>query len=229
MLREHMFPSTQHEADERIARYLERLADGTAGRKAQFFLDAIASAWGPQLLSSFGHTKWHVAPTTAAVDTIALEAAATRPTGVRVSALCAIAQAGEHAPRGASAVKVALGDGERRVRLAASRAAAEARLGDCVGRELRNVLSDDVWAVRWHAARCLVSRAYDSELGVLAHMLVSTTPRGGMSLTAWAQAVEAIRPRCRVAGQSAELDDHVKRTFATMSARDRDFAWPLWR
>ena len=39
-----MFPSTQHEADERIARYLERLGGGTAGRKAQFFLDAIASA-----------------------------------------------------------------------------------------------------------------------------------------------------------------------------------------
>lgn len=224
-----MFPSTQYEADERIARYLERLAGGTAGRKAQFFLDAVASAWGPELKSCFGRTKWHVAPRPADVVVVAGEAAPGRPVGVRVSALSALAQSGEHAHLGAAAVKSALGDGERRVRLAASRAAAEGRLADVLGRELRSLLDDDVWAVRWHAARGLVSRAYDSELGVLAHMLVTTTPRGGMSLTAWAHAVEAVRPRCRIAGQSAELDAHVQRAFATMSARDRDFAWPLWR
>ena len=69
----------------------------------------------------------------------------------------------------------------------------------------------------------------DAELGALARMLVTTTPRGGMSLTAWAQAVGALRPRCRIAGQSADLDAHVTQTFAQLSARDRDFAWPLWR
>ena len=51
---------TQHEADERIARYLRRLADGSAGRKTQFFLDAVASAWSPELKSSLGSTRWHV-------------------------------------------------------------------------------------------------------------------------------------------------------------------------
>ena len=224
-----MLPSTQHEADERTARYLERLAEGTAGRKKQFFLDAIASAWAPELKSCLKGVKWHVAPRAEDVRLVAAEAAAGRPTGVRVSALSALAHAGEHAPLGAQAVKDALGDGDRSVRLAASRAAAEGHLGDCIGRELRNVLGDDVWAVRWHAARGLVSRAYDSELGTLAHMLVVSTPRGGMSLTAWAQAVEAVRPRCRVAGQGAELDAHVTRTFAALSARDRDFAWPLRR
>jgi hypothetical protein len=224
-----MFPSTQHEADERIARYLARIEGGTAGRKKQFFLDAIASAWGPELKSCLGSTKFHVVARPEHVVMIAAEASPGRPAAVRVSALAAIAQAGEHAHRGALAVKEGLADGERSVRLAAARAAAEARLGDRVGRELRNVLADDVWAVRWHAARGLVARAYDSELGALAHMLVTTTPRGGMSLTAWAQAVDAIRPRCRVAGQGAELDAHVTRTFAALSARDRDFAWPLWR
>ena len=225
-----MVPSTQHEADARIARYLARLAIGTAGRKAQFFLDAIASAWGPELRTSFlGGMKWHVPPTAEDVHVVAREAAIDRPAGIRIAALCAIAQAGPHAHLGAPVVKEGLADGERRVRLAAARAAAEAHLGDSVGRELRNALGDDVWAVRWHATRGLVARAYDSELGSLAHLLVTTTPRGGMSLTAWAHAVEAIRPRCRIAGQNAELDEHVTRTFQTMSARDRDFAWPLWR
>jgi len=224
-----MLPSTQHEADERIARFLGRLADGSAGRKTQFFLDAVASAWAPELRSCLGSTKWHVAPRAETVATVACYGAPAWPNGIRISALNAIARAGEHAHLAASAVKVCLGDGERSVRLAAARAAAEGRLGDAVARELRNVLADDVWAVRWHAARGLVARAYDSELGALAHLLVMTTPRGGMSLTAWAQAVDAIRPRCRIAGQGAELDAHVTATFATMSARDRDFAWPLWR
>jgi hypothetical protein len=224
-----MLPSTQHEADERIARFLARLADGSAGRKTQFFLDAVASAWAPELRSCLGSTKWHVAARAEDVRTVALHGGATWPSGIRISALSAIARAGEHAQLAANVVKECLGDGERSVRLAAARAAAEGRLGDDVARELRNVLADDVWAVRWHAARGLVARAYDSELGSLAHLLVMTTPRGGMSLTAWAQAVEAIRPRCRIAGQGAELDAHVTRTFATMSARDRDFAWPLWR
>ncbi|MDB4936770.1 MAG: hypothetical protein JWP87_3742 [Labilithrix sp.] len=224
-----MLPSTQHEADERIARYLGRLAGGTAGRKAQFFLDAIASAWGRELRSFVGGTKWHVEVRAEDVKTVANEAAADRPARVRVAALSALAQSGAHARLAADVVRAALGDGERRVRLAASRAAAEGRLGDEVARELRNVLADDVWAVRWHAARGLVARAYDAELGSLAHMLVTTTPRGGMSLTAWAQAVEALRPRCRIAGQSAELDAHVTSLFAALSARDRDFAWPLWR
>jgi hypothetical protein len=224
-----MFPSTQHEADERIARYLGRLAIGTAGRKAQFFLEVIASAWGPDLTSCLGATKWHVEPSADDVEVVTKEAFIDRPADVRIAALHAIAQAGPHAHLGSQVVKEGLGDGERRVRLAAARAAAEAHLGDSVGRELRNALGDDVWAVRWHAARGLVARAYDSELGSLAHILVTTTPRGGMSLTAWAQAVEAIRPRCRIAGQNAELDAHVTRTFQAMSARDRDFAWPLWR
>jgi hypothetical protein len=224
-----MLPSTQHEADERIARYLARIEGGTAGRKKQFFLDAIASAWAPELKSCLGHTKFHVAVRPEEVAMVAAEASPARPAPVRISALAAIAQAGEHAHLGTLAVREGLADGERGVRLAAARAAAEARLGDRVGRELRNVLADDVWAVRWHAARALVARAYDSELGALAHMLVTTTPRGGMSLTAWAQAVEAIRPRCRIAGQGAELDEHVRSMFAALSARDRDFAWPLWR
>jgi hypothetical protein len=224
-----MHASTQHEADERIARYLGRLAAGTAGRKAQFFLESIASAWAPELQSCLGRSKWHVAASADDVATVAAEAGPDRATPLRVAALAAIAQAGEHARVGADAVRVGLGDGERRVRLAAARAAAEAKLGDVVGRELRNVLADDVWAVRWHAARGLVARAYDAELGALASMLVTTTPRGGMSLTAWAQAVGALRPRCRIAGQSAGLDAHVTQTFAQLSARDRDFAWPLWR
>jgi hypothetical protein len=224
-----MFPSTQLEAEARIARLLRRLADGSAGRKTQFFLDAVASAWAPELRSCLGSVKWHVAPAADGVRTVAEHGSAAWPTGIRISALSAIARAGEHAQLAAGAVKACLGDGERSVRLAAARAAAEGRMGDAVARELRNVLADDVWAVRWHAARGLVARAYDSELGSLAHLLVMTTPRGGMSLTAWAQAVDAIRPRCRVAGQGAELDAHVTRTFATMSARDRDFAWPLWR
>jgi HEAT repeat protein len=225
-----MLPSTQHEADERIARYLGRLAGGTAARKAQFFLDSVASAWQPELKSCFGgRTHWHVAPRAADLATVVDHAGAGRPLGVRLAAFSAIARAGEHARLGKQAVIEGLGDGERRVRLAASRAAADGELGDDVARELRNVLADDVWAVRWHAARGLVARAYDSELGSLARMLVSTTPRGGMSLTAWAQAVDAVRPRCRIAGQSAELDAHVTQTFATLSARDRDFAWPLWR
>ena len=224
-----MLPSTQHEADERIARYLGRLAGGTAGRKAQFFLESIASAWAPELKSCLGRTKWHVAPSADDVATVAAEAARDRPTPRRLAALAALAQAGEHARAGADAVCAGLADGERRVRLAAARAAAEAKLGDVVGRELRNVLADDVWAVRWHAARGLVARAYDAELGALARMLVTTTPRGGMSLTAWAQAVGALRPRCRIAGQSADLDAHVTQTFAQLSARDRDFVWPLWR
>lgn len=225
-----MLPSTQHEADERIARYLGRLASGTAGRKAHFFLDVVASAWQPERKSRFGgRTRWHVAPRAGDVATVADHARAGRALGVRLAALSAIARGREHARLGKQAVIEGLGDGERRVRLAASRAAADGELGSDVGRELRNVLGDDVWAVRWHAARGLVARAYDSELGALARMLVRTTPRGGMSLTAWAQAVDAVRPRCRVAGQSAELDAHVTRTFATLSARDRDFAWPLWR
>lgn len=224
-----MSRSTQHEADERIARYLRRLADGSSGRKTQFFLDAVASAWSPELKSSLGSTRWHVDVTVDDVATVAAYGAPAWSTGIRISALSAIAHAGAHAVRAAQVVKLCLGDGERSVRLAAARAAAEGRLGDEVARELRNVLADDVWAVRWHAARGLVARAYDSELGSLAHLLVTTTPRGGMALTAWAQAVEAVRPRCRIAGQGAELDDHVTRTFATMSARDRDFAWPLWR
>jgi len=226
-----MLPSTQREAEERIARYLGRLAGGTAGRKAQFFVESIASAWAPELKSCLGRTKWHVAPSADDVATVAAEAARDRPTPLRVAALAAIAQADEQARASAAveAVRAGLGDGERRVRLAAARAAAEAKLGDVVGRELRNVLADDVWAVRWHAARGLVARAYDAELGALARMLVTTTPRGGMSLTAWAQAVGALRPRCRIAGQSADLDAHVTQTFAQLSARDRDFAWPLWR
>jgi hypothetical protein len=219
-----MLPSTQHEADERIARYLVRLADGTAGRKAQFFLDAVASAWAPELSS-----KRHVAVGADDVATVAREAAPDRPARIRVAALSALAQAGEHAHRAADVVRAALSDDDRSVRLSASRAAAEGRLGDAVGRELRSVLGDDVWAVRWHAARGLVARAYDAELGSLAHMLVITTPRGGMSLTTWAQAVGALRPRCRIAGQGAELDAHVTAMFATLSGRDRDFAWPLWR
>ncbi len=224
-----MSRSAQHEADERIARYLGRLGEGSAGKKAQFFLDAVASSWAPELKSCLGATKWHVSTRAEDVAIVAAYGDATWPTGVRIAALSAVARAGEHAQRGAQVVKECLGDGERSVRLAAARAAAEGRLGDEVARELRNVLADDVWAVRWHAARGLVARAYDSELGSLAHLLVTTTPRGGMSLTAWAQAVEAVRPRCRVAGQSAELDAHVTQAFATMSARDRDFAWPLWR
>lgn len=226
-----MLPSTQHEADERIARYLDRLAGGSSSssRKAQYFLDAIASAWGPELTSSFGRTKWHVEARAEDMPIVAARASIAWPTRVRLAALAAIAQAGPHAHLGAQAVKVALGDGERRVRLAAARAAAEGQLVDDLARELRNVLADDVWAVRWHAARALVARAYDSELGALAHMLVTTTPRGGMSLTAWARAASAVRPRCRVAGQSAELEAHVTRTFAALSPRDRDFAWPLWR
>lgn len=226
-----MLTSTQHEAEERIARYLGRLAGGTAGRKAQYFVESIASAWAPELKSCLGHTKWHVAPTADDVATVAAEAARDWSTPLRVAALAALAQAGAHAHGSASAeaVRAGLADGERRVRLAAARAAAEAKLGDVIGRELRNVLADDVWAVRWHAARGLVARAYDAELGALARMLVTTTPRGGMSLTAWAQAVGALRPRCRVAGQGAVLDAHVTQTFAQLSARDRDFAWPLWR
>lgn len=224
-----MLPSTQHEAEERIFRYTGRLASGTAGRKAQFFLESVASAWAPELKSYLGQTKWHVAPRAEHVATVAAEAARDRPTPRRVAALCALAQAGDVARGGAEAVRAGLADGERRVRLAAARAAAEAKLGDLVARELRNVLGDDVWAVRWHATRALVARAYDAELGALARLLVTTTPRGGMSLTAWAQAVGALRPRCRIAGQSADLDAHVTQTFAQLSARDRDFAWPLWR
>jgi hypothetical protein len=224
-----MPPSTQHEADERIATYLRRLADGTAGRKAQFFLDGIASAWAPELRSCLGRTKWHVPARADDVKTVVCEAAGDRPAKVRVAALSALAHAGEHASLAADVVRAALSDAERSVRLSASRAAAEGKLGDEVGRELRSVLGDEVWAVRWNAARGLVARAYDAELGSLAHMLVTTTPKGGMSLTAWAHAVEALRPRCRVAGQSAELDAHVTAVFAGLSARDRDFAWPLWR
>jgi hypothetical protein len=226
-----MLPFTQHEADARIARYLGRLAGGTAGRKVLYFLESIASAWAPELRSCLGRTKWHVAASATDVATVAAEAAPDRATPLRVAALAALAQAHglAHATASVEAVRAGLGDGERRVRLAAARAAAEAGLGDVVGRELRNVLADDVWAVRWHATRGLVARAYDAELGALARTLVTTTPRGGMSLTAWAQAVEALRPRCRVAGQSADLDAHVAQTFAKLSARDRDFAWPLWR
>jgi hypothetical protein len=228
-VRSSMFPSTQFEADERIARHLERLSGGTAGRKAQFFLDAITSAWSPELSSCFGRTKWHVAVRAEDVVTVAGFAEHSPKPEVRVAALSALAHGGEHAHLGVRAVKQALTDRERQVRLAAARTAAEAKLGDSVGRELRGALGDDVWAVRWHAARGLVSRAYDSELGALAQMLVETTPRGGMSLTAWAHAVEAVRPRCRASGQAEELDAHVKQAFAMMSARDRDFAWPLWR
>ncbi len=224
-----MLPSTQQDADARIARYLDRLARGTAGRKAQFFLESVASAWAPELKSCLGRTKWHVSPSARDVATVAAEAACDRSTSRRLAALAALAHAADHARGGADAVRAGLADGERRVRLAAARAAAEAKLGDIVARELRNVLADDVWAVRWHATRALVARAYDAELGALARMLVTTTPRGGMSLTSWAQAVGALRPRCRIAGQSVDLDAHVTRTFAQLSARDRDFAWPLWR
>ena len=154
-----MHASTQHEADERIARYLGRLARGTAGRKAQFFLESIASAWGPEPKACFGCTKWHVTASADDVATVAAEAGPDRPTPIRIAALAALAQAGEHARVGAEAVRLGLGDGERRVRLASARAAAEAELGDVVGRELRNVLADDVWAVRWHAARGLVAPA----------------------------------------------------------------------
>jgi hypothetical protein len=224
-----MLAPTQNEADERIAHYLGRLAAGTARRKTQFFLESVASAWAPELRSCLGRTKWHVAPTREGVMTVVAEACRDRPTCIRVAALAAIAQSGEHAGAAADVVRAGLADCERRVRLAAARAAAEAKLGDEVGRELRDVLADDVWAVRWHAARGLVARAYDAELGALAHMLVTTTPRGGMPLTAWAQAVGALRPRCRIAGQGADLDAHVTHTFAQLSGRDRDFAWPLWR
>src|SRR3954466_2627941 len=97
-IKEQMLPSSQHEADERIARYLGRLAAGTAGRKAQYFLECIAAAWGPELLSCLGGTKWHVGASELDVATVAAEAGRDRPTRVRVAALAALAQAGEHAP-----------------------------------------------------------------------------------------------------------------------------------
>jgi hypothetical protein len=88
-------------------------------------------------------------------------------------------------------------------------------------------MADEVWAVRWYAARALAPRAYDSELGAISRMLVETTPRGGMSLAGWARAVEAVRPRARVSGQAEQLDAHVRAVVASLSARDRDFVWPL--
>jgi hypothetical protein len=224
-----MLPSTQPEANERTARHLCRLASGGAGRKTQFFLEAVASAWAPELRSCLGRTKWHVAPRAEDMPTVTAHAEPAWPARVRVAALAAVAHAGAHAPLVGHAIKHGLCDADRSVRLAAARAAAEANLGDTVAQELRSVLDDDVWAVRWHAARGLVARAFDSELGSLAHMLVKTTPRAGMALTSWAHAARALRPRCRVAGQSDELEAHVTRLFASLSARDRDFAWPLWR
>ena len=123
-----MLPSTQLDADARIARYLDRLARGTSGRKAQFFLESVASAWAPELRSCLGRTKWHVSPSARDVATVAAEAACDRSTSRRVAALAALAHAGEYARGGADAVRAGLADGERRVRLAAARAAALAPL-----------------------------------------------------------------------------------------------------
>lgn len=221
---------TKEQTDDHVARCLARLG-GVSPRRTLHALESIAWAWSAGTApSSFGFTRWHVPPTAASVATVIAEAAPDRPRRVRIAALAALARAGDHAQLGASAVKGALGEGERSLRLVAARAAADAGLGDSVARELRNVLDDDVWSVRWHAARALVARAYDSELGSLARMLMTTTPKhGGMPLTGWAQAVAAVRPRCRIAGQATELDAHVTQLLTSMSGRDRDFAWPLWR
>lgn len=222
---------TQQQTDDHFERCLARLASLDADRKKLLCIERITWAWSPTLSAScFGFTRWHVRPTPESVAVIVAEAAPDRPVRVRVAALAAIARAGEHASIGVAMVKVALGEGERALRLVAARASADAGLGDGVARELRNVLDDDVWSVRWHASRALVSRAFDSELGALARMLVVTTPRhGGMPLTSWARAVNEVRPRCRIAGQATELDAHVTQCLTTMSGRDRDFAWPLWR
>lgn len=221
-----MAPS-QHQADARIARYLMRLSDGTAGRKALFFLETVAWAWGPERRSCFDGVKHRVVPTRDDVALVASYGGASRPAAVRIAVLAALAQAGPLAEAGLDAIREGLAASDRRVRLTAARAAAEAKLGDALGRELRGLLGDEVWAVRWYAARALAPRAYDGELGSLAHMLVTSTPRGGMSLAGWARAVEALRPRCRVAGQASELDAHVRTTLASLSPRDRDFVWPL--
>lgn len=222
---------TQQQTDEHVARCLARLVSREADRKKLLCIEHVAWAWSPTLTGScFGFTRWHVRPTPESVGVIVAEAAPDRPVRVRVAALAAIARAGEHASLGVEMVKTALGEGERALRLVAARAAADARLVDGVARELRNVLGDDVWSVRWHASRALVSCAYDSELGALARMLVMTTPKhGGMPLTSWAHAVNEVRPRCRIAGQATDLDAHVTHCLTTMSGRDRDFAWPLWR
>ncbi|MBX3190793.1 MAG: hypothetical protein KF819_27595 [Labilithrix sp.] len=224
-----MLTSSQHEVDVRIARYLGRLAGGTAGRKVQFFLETIAWAWAPARLWCFKGVKWRVTPSLDAVTTVARYAATDHSVLVRAASLAAVAQAGDAASAASEAVRLALADPSRRVRLAAARAAAEARLGESLGRELRASLADEIWAVRWYAARALAGRAYDAELGELARMLVATTPRGGMALTSWAHAVEAVRPRCRASGQAADLEEHVRRMLDGLSPSDRDFAWPLTR
>jgi len=222
---------TQQQTDEHVERCLARLASREADRKKLRCIERVAWAWSPTPTGScLGFTRWHVGPTAESVAAIVAEAAPDRPIRVRVASLAALARAGEHASLGVEAVKIALGEGERTLRLVAARVAADARLVDGVARELRNVLDDDVWSVRWHASRALVSRAYDSELGALGRMLIVTTPKhGGMPLTSWAHAVNEVRPRCRIAGQGTELDAHVTHCLTTLSGRDRDFAWPLWR
>lgn len=212
---------------DRIARYIDRLSYGTAGRKALHFLETIAWAWSPERRSCFGYVKHHVDPTTEAVAIVTQLAEPQNSVAIRVAALAAIAQAGELACLGIEALRVALKDPDRRVRLIAARAAAERGFGADLGAELRACMNDDVWAVRWYAARALAPRAYDSELGAFSKMLVQTTPRGGMSLAGWARAVEAVRPRARVSGQASDLDAHVRTVVASLSGRDRDFVWPL--
>lgn len=211
----------------RIARYLDRLSYGTAGRKALHFVETIAWAWAPERRSCFGYVKHHVEPTYDDVTTVAELAGPKHDPSVRVAALAAIAQAGELSRVGVDALRAALSDPDRRVRLIAARVAVETGRGADLAPELRARLSDDVWAIRWYAARALAPRAYDSELGAFSKMLVETTPRGGMSLAGWARAVEAVRPRARVSGQANDLDVHVRAVVASLSGRDRDFVWVL--
>lgn len=211
----------------RIARYIDRLSYGTAGRKSLHFLETIAWAWSPERRSCFGAVKHHVEPTRDDVLTVAELAGAKSHASVRVAALAAIAHAGELARLGLEALRVALPDSDRRVRLIAARVAVETGLGSDLAPELRARLSDDVWAIRWYAARALTPRAYDAELGAFSKMLIETTPRGGMSLAGWAHAVDAVRPRARTSGQANDLDEHVRAVVASLKGRDRDFVWLL--
>jgi hypothetical protein len=78
----------------RIARYIDRLSYGTAGRKALHFLETIAWAWSPERRSCFGHSKDHVEPTKEDVAIVVQLADPKNSVAVRVAAIAAIAQAG---------------------------------------------------------------------------------------------------------------------------------------
>lgn len=149
--------TTRDDETRRHDQLIRLLARRPPIRRVQRALDALVDLWrAPDHLYFClgGAVHWRIRPAAQDVAIVAAHFLDARP-DVRRAVLVALRHVDAHADEARPAVRGGLGDADPVLRIHAARAARPVDDADALTEALVRCLDDEVWTVRWYAARAL--------------------------------------------------------------------------